>query len=112
MWIRPIQMIKLSMLTAILAGAASLNAQEVATDSLKEVNLEGVTVEAAAQNLSARVSTYYPTATQKNASQTGIELLNRMAIPQLALGSGTSVTTVGDKAWIYSSTGSRPRMPT
>lgn len=94
MWIRPIQMIKLSMLTAILAGAATLNAQETATDSLKEVNLEGVTVEAAAQNLSARVSTYYPTATQKNASQTGIELLNRMAIPQLALGSGTSVTTV------------------
>lgn len=38
-------------------------------------------------------SVFIPTARQKNASQTATELLDRMAIPQLAIGGGNGVTT-------------------
>ncbi|MGI6233395.1 MAG: hypothetical protein ACOYJF_11225, partial [Prevotella sp.] len=66
-------------------------------DTLKTVHLGEVTVQSKQQTTSASVSTYYPTLKQKNASQTGIDLLNRMMIPQLALGTGTSVQTVDNQ---------------
>lgn len=74
----------------------TLDAQVKTKDSLS-IQLKEVVVEADQQNISASVSTYFPTSKQKNASQSGIDLLNRMAIPQLALGAGTTINTVGNR---------------
>ena len=57
------------------------------------VSLGAVTVEAENAHLYSDKSVYIPTATQKNVSQSGAELLNHMAIPQLGIISGNSVTT-------------------
>ncbi|MCI6894459.1 MAG: hypothetical protein MR850_06660 [Bacteroidales bacterium] len=88
---------KCFLLVAVYAFALPLRAQVNATDSLS-VKLDQVVVEADQQNISASVSTYFPTSKQKNASQSGIDLLNRMAIPQLALGAGTKISTVSNKS--------------
>lgn len=61
------------------------------------VSLGTVTVEADNAHLYSDKSVYMPTATQKNASQSGSELLNHMAIPQLGIISGNSITTNGGK---------------
>ncbi len=67
----------------------------VGTISMAEqaVSLDAVTVEADNASLYSDKSVYMPTATQKNASQSGSELLNNMAIPQLNIISGNSITT-------------------
>lgn len=57
------------------------------------VNLKELNVQAESTYLYSDRTVYIPTSRQKNASQTAVELLNRMAIPQLALGGGNSVTT-------------------
>lgn len=98
MRIRKIKAIKLMALSAVFTCAMPMYSQVEAKDSLKETRLEEVIVEADLQTTSATVSTYYPTQKQKNASQTGVELLNRMAIPQLAISSGTSVSTVAGQS--------------
>ncbi len=61
------------------------------------VALGTVTVEAENANLYSDKSVYMPTARQKNASQSGSELLNHMAIPQLGIISDNSITTNGGK---------------
>lgn len=61
------------------------------------VALSAVTVEADRASLYADKSVYLPTATQKRASQSGIDLLNHMAIPQLGFISGNSIVTNGGK---------------
>lgn len=75
----------------------AMSAQNADTDSIKSKELNEVVVEAKMQHTSATVSTYIPTSKQKNASQNGVDLLNRMAIPQLRLSPGlaTSVQTTG-----------------
>ena len=60
-------------------------------------SLGQVTVEADMARLYSDKSVYLPTATQKNASQSGTDLLNHMAIPQLGLISGKSIVTNGGK---------------
>lgn len=95
---RTIQAVKLTVLTTLSTCAIPLHAQVESSDSLKETNLDEVVIEASLQTASATVSTYYPTSRQKNASQNGIDLLNRMAIPQLAIGLGTSVNTVSGQS--------------
>lgn len=60
-------------------------------------SLGQVTVEADNAHLYSDKSVYLPTATQKNASQSGTDLLNHMAIPQLGLISGKSIVTNGGK---------------
>lgn len=60
-------------------------------------SLGAVTVEAENAHLYSDKSTYMPTATQKSASQSGTELLNHMAIPQLGIFSGNSISTNGGK---------------
>ena len=57
------------------------------------VNLSTVSVEAANSQLYADRSIYIPTQRQKNASQSGNDLLAHMAIPQIDALSGGSVTT-------------------
>lgn len=96
MWIQTSQITKHAILAAIYIFASPLRAQVKTNDSLS-IQLEEVVVNAKQQNISASVSTYFPTSKQKNASQSGIDLLNRMAIPQLALGAGTKINTVSSK---------------
>ncbi len=61
------------------------------------VNLGAVTVEADNAHLYADRSVYIPTSRQKNASQTGGDLLSHMAIPQLGLVSGDNIVTTTGK---------------
>lgn len=97
MRLQKFQIINLIILTAVHVCALPLRAQVENHDSLTTIKLKEVVVEAQHQKVSATVSTYIPTSKQKNASQSGIDLLNRMAIPQLALGTGTSINTVGNQ---------------
>ncbi|MDE6536565.1 MAG: hypothetical protein K2M13_00760 [Muribaculaceae bacterium] len=62
-------------------------------DTLVGKELQEVVVQAKMQRTSATVSTYYPSAKQKNAAQTGGELLNSMAIPQLRISDGINIET-------------------
>ena len=59
----------------------------------RAVNLSTVTVEADNSQLYSDRSIYIPTQRQKNASQSGNDLLAHMAIPQIDVISGGSVTT-------------------
>lgn len=63
----------------------------------RAVALGRVTVEAENARLYSDKSVYMPTSTQKNASQSGSELLNHMAIPQLGVITGNSITTSGGR---------------
>lgn len=66
------------------------------------VNLGTVSVEADNSHLYADRSVYIPTTRQKNALQTGTDLLDHMAIPQLGLISGGNVfTNAGKPVAIY-----------
>ena len=97
MRLQKFQIINLIILATVHVCALPLRAQVEKHDSLTTIKLKEVVVEAQHQKVSATVSTYIPTSKQKNASQSGIDLLNRMAIPQLALGTGTSINTVGNQ---------------
>lgn len=74
---------------AFSMGTIIMNEQAVA--------LGAVTVEGDNAHLYSDKSVYMPTATQKNASQSGADLLSHMAIPQLGFISGNSIVTNGGK---------------
>ena len=59
----------------------------------RAVNLGAITVEAEHSQLYSDRTTYIPTQRQKNASQTGDELLAHMAIPQLGMITNGNITT-------------------
>lgn len=61
------------------------------------VNLGEIKVEGENSQLYSDKSVYMPTPTQKNASQSGADLLNHMAIPQLGLITNNSIVTNGGK---------------
>ena len=61
------------------------------------VSLGAVTVEADNAKMYSDKSVYMPSVNQKNASQSGADLLNHMAIPQLGFISGNSIVTNGGK---------------
>lgn len=61
------------------------------------VNLGEIKVEGENSQLYSDKSVYMPTSTQKNASQSGADLLNHMAIPQLGFINGNSIVTNGGK---------------
>ena len=68
----------------------------------RTVKLGTVSVEADNSYLYSDRSVYIPTARQKNASQTGADLLDHMSIPQLGLISGGNVfTSAGKPVAIY-----------
>ncbi len=67
------------------------------TMELKAVALGEVKVEADNAQLYADKSVYLPTAKQKNASQSGSDLLSHMAIPQLGLSTSNSIVTNSGK---------------
>ncbi len=76
-----------------------LDTFSVGVITMKEqaVTLGQVTVEADNARLYADKSVYMPTAKQKNAAQSGTDLLNHMAIPQLGFISGNSIATNSGK---------------
>ena len=85
-----------------LLSSVSAMARTETTDSIKTQELDEVVVEERLQRTSATGATYLPTRRQKNAAQTGPELLGHMAIPQLGLVSGNTVTTnTGQKVDLY-----------
>lgn len=89
----------IALLQALFAVGQTENADTTSTQALDEV-----VVEAQMQRTSATVSTYTPTGKQKNASQNGIDLLNRMAIPQLRLSPGNESavqTAAGQEVAIF-----------
>lgn len=74
-----------------------MSAQNAETDSIRTENLNEVIVEARMQTTSATVSTYIPTSRQKNASQTGTDLIDQMGIPQLKVTLGSNIETNSGK---------------
>lgn len=74
-----------------------VSAQNSETDSIRTENLNEVVVEARMQTTSATVSTYIPTSRQKNASQTGTDLIDQMGIPQLKVTLGSNIETNSGK---------------
>ena len=74
-----------------------VSAQNAETDSIQTENLNEVVVEARMQTTSATVSTYIPTSRQKNASQTGTDLIDQMGIPQLKVTLGSNIETNSGK---------------
>lgn len=89
---------KLLILTTLLIFASFPMFAQEGKDTIKTHELKEVVVQAQMQQTSANVSTYIPTFKQKNTSQTGGELLNRMLIPQLRISDGNSVETVTGKS--------------
>lgn len=77
--------------------ALTFIAQTEAPDSIKTQNLDEVVVEAQLQRTNAQKSTYIPTVKQKNASQSGADLIDQMGIPQLKVTLGNSVETNSGK---------------
>lgn len=72
-------------------------------DSIKGKDLGEVVVEADLQKITPQVATYIPTAKQKSSSQTAVELLNRMSIPQIevTLNSTDVKTSGGNSVAVY-----------
>ena len=88
---------KLLLHLLLAIGSISSYAQEQA-DTLKTQELNEVVVEARNQRLGAEVSTYIPTAKQKDAAQTAADLLNRMAIPQLRISPNDEIKDLAGKS--------------
>ncbi len=72
---------------------------DLGTIRMKEsaIRLSNVTVTGSNAHMYADKSVYMPTTTQKNASQSGADLLNHMAIPQLGVTSGNAIVTNAGK---------------
>lgn len=77
---------------AVWLGAGALIAQS--EDSIKAKNLKEVMVDATYNSADAKGLEFIPSGKQKNSAQNGIDLLRRMAIPQLKISlSDDKVTT-------------------
>lgn len=74
------------------------NLESVEPDSIKTHDLEEIVVEATLQKTGAQKTSYIPTTKQKNASQTGADLLDQMAIPQLKVALDGSIKTNSGKS--------------
>ncbi len=95
---RPIFIFIITLFCALCAFA-----QTETPDSVKARELNEVVVEAQMQRTSSNVTTYYPDRNSKRTAQNAIDLLNRMAIPQINVNPiGGSITTPsGDEVSIY-----------
>ena len=77
---------------AVWLGVGVLIAQS--EDSIKAKNLKEVVVDATYNSADAKGLEFIPSGKQKNSAQNGIDLLRRMAIPQLKISlSDDKVTT-------------------
>ena len=75
---RPIFIFIITLFCALCAFA-----QNEIPDSIKGQELQEVVVEAQMQHAASNVTTYYPDRNSKRSAQNAIDLLNRMAIPQI-----------------------------
>lgn len=89
--------LRIAISTICTIFALTVIAQTEAPDSIKAQNLDEVVVEAQLQRTNAQKSTYIPTVKQKNASQSGADLIDQMGIPQLKVTLGNSVETNSGK---------------
>ncbi len=75
--------------TILLLSALSISllahSQTENNDTIKKQDLQEVVVEADPQRLTASSTVYTPTARQKNASQTAIDLINRLGITEVTV---------------------------
>lgn len=99
LWCHKIRLYESSNPTSTICTIFALTviAQTEAPDSIKAQNLDEVVVEAQLQRTNAQKSTYIPTVKQKNASQSGADLIDQMGIPQLKVTLGNSVETNSGK---------------
>lgn len=82
----------------LLLGVASLaHSQTEKKDSTDSRQLDEVVVEAQLQRTGAQKSVYFPTSRQKNASQSGADLIDQMGIPQIKVSLGNSIETNSGK---------------
>lgn len=72
-------------------------AQSETSDTIKTQKLNEVLVEARMQRTDAEKTTFIPTARQKNASQSGADLLDQMSIPQLKVSLDGNIETNSGK---------------
>lgn len=95
---KPVIAFIILLLCALLAFA-----QNEIPDSIKGQELQEVVVEAQMQYAASNVTTYYPDRNSKRTAQNAIDLLNRMAIPQINVNpiGGTVTTPSGDEVSIY-----------
>lgn len=86
-------------ITSISCAAIAIAAiaQSETPDSIKTKELGEVVVKAKLQRTNAQKSTYIPTTKQKNASQSGADLIDQMGIPQLKVTFGSSIETNSGK---------------
>lgn len=92
----------LSMLTVVtVMTAQSLTSLPDTLETTRQLN--EVVVEAQMQHTSATVTTYYPDRNTKRTAQNAIELLDRMAIPQISINpvAGSVETPGGESVSIY-----------
>ncbi len=73
----------------ITATAVSIASAQEPTDTVKTKDLKEVVVEAQMQKTSSNVTTYYPDKNSKRTAQNAIDLLDRMAIPQINVNPAT-----------------------
>lgn len=87
---------------ALLCAICAL-AQTETQDTIKAKELDEVVVEANMQYASSNVTIYYPDRNSKRTAQNAIDLLNRMAIPQINVNpiGGSVQTPGGDEIAIY-----------
>lgn len=92
----------ITFIIAMLCAICAL-AQTEAKDTIKAKELDEVVVEANMQYASSDVTTYYPDRNSKRTAQNAIDLLNRMAIPQINVNpiGGSVQTPGGDEIAIY-----------
>lgn len=89
----------ISFIACALCAASTSSAYGEEPDSLKTQELQEVVVEGDAQITSASKSTYLPTTKIKEAASDAVDLLRRMAIPELSInptGSGLKTVTGRD----------------
>lgn len=87
---------------AMMSAGISAMAGEP-TDSTMTRQLDEVVVEAQMQAASSNVTVYYPDRNSKRAAQNAVDLLERMAIPQINVNpvDGSVATPAGDEISIY-----------
>lgn len=92
----------ITFIIAMLCAICALAQTEV-QDTIKAKELDEVVVEANMQYASSNVTTYYPDRNSKRTAQNAIDLLNRMAIPQINVNpiGGSVQTPGGDEIAIY-----------
>lgn len=92
----------ITFIIALLCAICAL-AQTETQDTIKAKELDEVVVEANMQYASSNVTTYYPDRNSKRTAQNAIDLLNRMAIPQINVNpiGGSVQTPGGDEIAIY-----------